>query len=80
MGYTYNPKTNNYKKAKIRIEKVLGSLYLNSIYNGNTETWHTAGGSVYKIDKQYGSEPEFIRDNFDWKVVTAVVGTIYFNY
>lgn len=80
VGYVFNPNTNNFKRAKIKVKSVYGSLHITAIYNGRTEQWYDFNIQARKVGQIVGMDSELIRDNFEWKVENTVVGTIYFNY
>ena len=80
IGYAFNPNTNNFKRAKIKVKTVYGSLYVTAIFNGRTEQWHDLNSQAKKVGQIVGIDSEMIRDNFEWKVDNTRIGTVYFNY
>ena len=80
VGYVFNTNTNNFKRTKIKVKSVYGSLHITAIYNGRTEQWYDFNIQARKVGQIVGMDSELIRDNFEWKVENTVVGTIYFNY
>ena len=80
VGYVFNTNTNNFKRTKIKVKSVYGSLHITAIYNGRTEQWYDFNIPARKVGQIVGMDSELIRDNFEWKVENTVVGTIYFNY
>ena len=80
VGYVFNRNTNNFKRAKIKVKSVYGSLCLTAIYNSNDQRWYDFNIQASKVGQIVGMDSEVIRDNFEWKVENTVVGTIYFNY
>ena len=80
VGYVFNTNTNNFKRTKINVKSVYGSLHITAIYNGRTEQWYDFNIQARKVGQIVGMDSELIRDNFEWKVENTVVGTIYFNY
>lgn len=80
VGYVFNPQTNNFKRAKIKVASVYGALKITAIYNGKIQKWHSFNASAQKVGQIVGVDSELIRDNFEWKVSNTYVGTIYFNY
>ena len=80
VGYVFNTNTNNFKRTKIKVQSVYGSLHITAIYNGRTEQWYDFNIQARKVGQIVGMDSELIRDNFEWKVENTVVGTIYFNY
>jgi hypothetical protein len=80
IGYVFNTSTNNFKRAKIKVEIVNGILKVTSIYNGKIQKWHSFNASAQKVGQVLGVDSEFICDNFEWKISNTYVGTIYYNY
>lgn len=69
-------------RVKIRVCARIGQYegpYVVAVYRSDTRTWMNNGTPV-RAQRILSGDGQFIVDNFEWSVLTALYETVYFNY
>ena len=68
-------------RVKIRVCARIGQYegpYVVAVYHSDARRWMNNG--TVRAQRISSGDGQFIVDNFEWSVLTALYGTVYFNY